>query len=378
VLLSALLAVLAVGFPRRSWRRLDQSHRALAAGNERWSLAAAAGDLGVLAWDFASDQVELDARALRQFGFAEEARHVGRPQLLAHVHEDDRGALAAAVEQALLERRDVDLRFRVVRAGGDVRTLALGARAQSTQRSLVGFVRDVTSEVQAEKLEVERNAAARASAAKSEFLSRVSHELRTPLNARLRRIAEGASQLLKLVDDLLAMAQADPGRSREGVELRPLVEHAVALLEPQRHRNTVIVKVDAREPLFVAADGGRLSQVLVHVLSNAIHGNSAGGHVRVQLEADGGDAVVIVSDTGPGLEPQQLRALFQPFNRPGAELAAMAGSGLGLVVSRRLVEGMGGTLDFTSEPPHGSRVTLRLPLLAAPQPAAAPGRQELA
>jgi signal transduction histidine kinase len=407
VLLSALLAVLAVLFARRSWQRLDQSRRALAVGNERWELAAAAGDLGVLAWDFASDEVELDARARAHFGLAGGgARRVGRTQLREHVHADDRAALTAAIELALAERRNVDVRFRVVRLddGGDVRTLALAARSELTQRSLVGFVRDVTSEVQAERLEVERNAAARANAAKSEFLSRVSHELRTPLNAvmgftqlllsdraeppsagqqaRLERVAEGGSQLLKLVEDLLAVSQVEHERSRERVELRPLVEHAVALLEPQRHRRAVRVRIDAgdaREPLVVDADRGRLSQVMVHVLSNAIHYNSVGGQVQVQLRADGEQALVIVSDTGRGLEPHQVRELFQPFNRLGAERSGVAGSGLGLVVSRRLVEGMGGSLDFASDPPHGSRVTLRLPLRPQAQPAAvASGRQELA
>jgi len=393
LLLALVLSAAAIGLARRSWRRLALSQQALLEGNERWELAAAAGDIGMFDWDLNQDHVRLDARARRIFGLGDDAPEaLERARVRECVHPDDRERLDDALQRAIAEQRSVEHRYRIVRPNGEMRTLELGARAQPGGQRVVGFLWDVTSDVLAERLKVERNAAARASAAKSEFLSRVSHELRTPLNAvigftqlmlsdradpptpaqteRLRRVEQGGQYLLKLVEDLLALTHIEQGTVSarvENVDLRPLLESAIALLEPARAAREVAIELEAPAPVVVSADPTRLSQVLFNLLSNAIKYNRPQGRVGVELRAIDGWAVLGISDTGFGLAREQIEQLFQPFNRLGAEYSNVDGSGLGLVISRRLVEQFGGSIEFTSDPPRGSLVTVRLPLAATAQ-----------
>ena len=241
-----------------------------------------------------------------------------------------------------------------------------------------------------------------ASRAKSEFLSRMSHELRTPLNAilgfsqilRLRGISltteerdqqvlqiENAGwHLLELINEVLDLARIESGAmtvSREPVALRPLVAECVQMVQPLAQSMAVTIgdRTVSTDVALVLADRTRLKQVITNLLTNGIKYNRRGGNVQLVLAAAGEWVELAVQDTGRGFSGDQLRNLYQPFNRLGADGSGIEGAGIGLVITKRLTELMGGTLTLATEAEHGSVFTLRLPRASGPAPAEAEPRQ---
>ncbi len=250
--------------------------------------------------------------------------------------------------------------------------------------------RDVTERKEAEVALRAQEAADQASKAKSEFLSRMSHELRTPLNAvigfsqllmhgangtlsagqkrHVEHILGAGEHLLEMINDILNLTRIESGHaalSMEPVSLKALVAAALPLVDTQAQARgvTVVLVSEPCQSLQVMADLRGLKQVLLNVLSNAIKYNRTGGSVTLRCErGEGADDLVsiCVADTGMGLSREQLQGLFEPFNRLGAERAGIEGTGLGLVISRRLIEAMGGTIHVDSTPGVGTEVTIRL------------------
>ena len=248
-----------------------------------------------------------------------------------------------------------------------------------------------------ERIELQRQAAA--SQAKTEFLSRISHELRTPMNAVLgfsqllresallhgegsRRereqvdaILNAGWHLLSLIDDVLDIARIESGRVRVAsgpVALDGIVRSALELLRTQAAAAGVQMLAEPQPPdappVMVLVDEVRLRQVLVNLLSNAIKYNRPGGSVRVdgalQPQEDGTAVYQLrLADDGLGMSEQQLSHLFEAFNRLGREHEGIEGVGIGLVLSRSLLELMGATIRLESEPGRGTTVFLGLPLV---------------
>ena len=247
--------------------------------------------------------------------------------------------------------------------------------------------------------ENKRAIAERASRAKNDFLSRMSHELRTPLNSVLgfgqllqldpglgeqRRehvdqIVRGGRHLLELINEVLDISRIENGTlslSPEPIDLREAVREAVALVRPLAEERAIAVRVDGDYAGYVLADHQRLKQVLLNLLSNAIKYNRHGGNVEVAAERENGHVRLEVSDTGPGVPPDRLERLFEPFDRLGAEHKGIEGTGLGLALSRSLVEVMGGTLTAANRPVEGASFAVALPAAPAPEPTvAAPAAQ---
>ncbi|OIN91060.1 MAG: hypothetical protein AUJ20_12565 [Comamonadaceae bacterium CG1_02_60_18] len=229
-------------------------------------------------------------------------------------------------------------------------------------------------------LQAARIQADRANLAKSEFLSSMSHELRSPLNAilgfaqlmeagtpaptpsqrnSLAQILKGGWYLLQLVNDILDLAAIESGKaalSMEDVPLAAVMVDCQDLVEPLAMAKSVTLRFPPTpQPWSVQADPTRLKQVLINLLSNAIKYNTPGGLVEVSYSTPAPQRLRIsVRDTGPGLAANQLAQLFQPFNRLGQETSATKGTGIGLVVSQRLVTSMGGELGVTSTVGVGS------------------------
>ncbi len=220
-----------------------------------------------------------------------------------------------------------------------------------------------------------------ANRAKSEFLSNMSHELRTPLNAIIgfgqllshadvaggnaernrgfvQHIVDAGNHLLTLINEILNLAQIESGNvsiSLEPVDLREVLEECHALTRTASAQRGIRLVFPMETTLHVNADRTRLKQVLLNLLSNAVKYNREHGAVIVECTAgDHGRVRVAVQDTGAGLTPEQLRQLFQPFNRLGLDKTVIEGSGIGLVLTKRLVELMGGTIGVHSTPGTGS------------------------
>jgi PAS domain S-box-containing protein len=261
------------------------------------------------------------------------------------------------------------------------RHMALGALHETTQ---------VLVQAKQEAEQARQNADA-ANLAKSEFLSRMSHELRTPLNAILGfgqildrqvlaplskesvgYILKGGRHLLDLINEVLDIARVEAGHlelSLEPIALDDVVPEACALVRPLACERGIHLHEDVLEPgcNYILADRQRLKQVLLNLLSNAIKYNHEGGRVEVCCEQKpDGWACIAVRDTGPGISPQDLPKLFVPFERLGASSSEVEGTGLGLVLSQRMVVAMGGTLSVESTLGQGTTFTICLPQATSP------------
>jgi signal transduction histidine kinase/ActR/RegA family two-component response regulator len=243
--------------------------------------------------------------------------------------------------------------------------------------------RDIVSRSQALQ---EMNAQLRAAnSAKNEFLSRMSHELRSPLAAimgfgqllsfsqldeqqqeRVAIMMKGGDHLLALVNEVLDISRVEEGSltiSCEPVAIQPLIDEAVELMRPIADSMEVAIQppVYAIGAGYVFADNQRLKQVVINVISNAIKYNRPGGDIRIAVEQEDANQVrITVTDTGVGLDAESLDRLFVPFERLNAAASGIEGTGLGLALSRTLVEAMAGTIGVTSTPGTGTSFWIEL------------------
>jgi PAS domain S-box-containing protein len=329
----------------------------------------------------------------------------GRP-VIALFPEDQRPLWSRLYERALRgERVSVERRFDApgVPEHLEIRLNPIGA-AGTTPSGVAVFARDVTAHarVVAEQARA-REAAEDASRAKSQFLASVSHELRTPMNAILGfaqvlagrgdgpltprqgefvgNILTAGHHLLALINDLIDLSKVEAGKldlAADGFALREQLAATVRLLAPAAGQKGLELILDVADgvPDALVGDPRRLRQVLVNLIGNAVKFTER-GHVLVRVEEEaetyGGSRLRFdVVDTGIGIPAAQRGRLFEPFVRGDAAQHEPGGVGLGLAISRRLVEAMGGRLAVESEPGAGSIFSFTLPFVVAPgAPAAA-------
>ena len=274
--------------------------------------------------------------------------------------------------------------------------------AAGNLRGFAKLTRDLTARRQTEAATANAKAMAeKNNIANSEFLSGMSHELRTSLNAILgfaqlmesdsppptpsqqegiAKIEQAGWYLLELVNEILDLAMLDSGRlswSLEPTSLMEVMHECHAAIEPLAQKSGIRMTFPRFDnPCFIKADRTRVKQVLINLLSNAIKYNRIGGSVVVECSASTPQRIrVSVTDTGAGLPPERLAQLFRPFSRVGQETSAAAGAGIGLVVTKRLVELMGGAIGVRSNVGKGS--VFWIELVAAAEPNLAAGEAEL-
>ncbi|HEY4307586.1 MAG TPA: MHYT domain-containing protein [Gemmatimonadaceae bacterium] len=314
-----------------------------------------------------------------------------------HIYYEDRACVTREYQRLADGLADYcRYEARYVTKTGDSRWVEVHARATRDADGVLvgttGVIRDVTDRRQAEEaLRAAREVAEAASRAKSEFLSRMSHELRTPLNAILGfgqlmeidatspeqtenadQIMKAGRHLLSLINEVLDITGIEAGRLRisaEAVRVADVVDEVAGLIAPLTAAQgiTLTVDRDAIGESYVRADRQRLKQVLLNLVANAVKYNRVNGTARVGYERGvDGKARVIVSDTGVGIAPKAMSRLFTAFDRLGAEMTGVEGTGLGLALSKRLTEAMNGTLGVESTLDVGTTFWIALPHAESP------------
>ncbi|MCH7652012.1 MAG: PAS domain S-box protein, partial [Nitrospinae bacterium] len=310
------------------------------------------------------------------------------------IHPDDLERMQKVFAEGDLVSNLKSLEYRVIRPDGEVRFFKAAGFPVVNQQGEIYRIAGITSDISESKkaeqdLILAKEEAERASKAKSQFLSQMSHELRTPLNAILgfgqlmesdpeeplteyqqqsvSEILKAGKHLLELINEILDLSRIEAGHltlSFENVNLNYLTEELVTLCAPMAKKNNIelLNYVPLHDDLFVYADRVRLKQVLLNLVSNAIKYNKASGSVKIDATGNRETGIRIsVSDTGIGIPEDRLDDLFQPFNRLGSEKTDIEGTGVGLTITKQLVELMNGSIEVDSRLGEGSTFSVTLP-----------------
>jgi PAS domain S-box-containing protein len=370
---------------------------ALRKSEERFRLVARAANDAVWDWDLQTNKVWWGEGIQTLFGYPKDVVQAGMEWWNERIHPEDREATTSGIRAAIDGGQlfwSAEYRFR--RADGsyaDVfdRGYVLRDPVGRHPLRMIGAVVDITERKREEEAVWKAKEAEQANQAKSEFLSRMSHELRTPLNAILgfaqllemdplpkeqqegvKHILKGGRHLLDLINEVLDIARIEAGRmtiSLEPVPLDGVVQEAVDLITPMVAEMQIQLHAEAAHSpgRHILADRQRIKQVLLNLLSNGVKYNRQGGTVTFAFEdAPEGRLRIKVSDTGPGIPADKIDRLFIPFERLGAEQTGIPGTGLGLALSKRLVDAMGGAMGVSSTVDQGSTFWVDLPLAASP------------
>ncbi|MEO5844265.1 MAG: PAS domain-containing protein [Caldimonas sp.] len=373
---------------------VTEQHRALDALHDASERAAfITGHAGIGTWEADVDGCgRWNAQMFQLRGLAPRESAPSRDEWMALVHPDDVAIVFDSMTDTPAGRMAVAYEFRVRLPDGSYRWLASRSAAVLDDAGRlarrVGVNWDITESKNAEIARQQAALAEREIQAKSQFLSRMSHELRTPLNAvlgftqllqiearqsaepaqlaKLEHIRAAGDHLLSLINDVLDLSGLEAGEFRlslQPVDLGELIRQSLPLLQSLASQHGIELETGRAEGV-AHADPTRLRQVLINLISNAIKYNRRGGTVRVESHGALGEAMVSVRDTGRGLSAEQIARLFEPFNRFGVESEGIEGTGIGLVIVKALVDGMGGRIDVESDPGGGTVFSVTLPATA--------------
>ena len=363
--------------------------------------------LGHWRWTRGTDYYQLSEDICALYGVSPDNPRLHLNRLFEAVHPEDHIAVRVALHGLFKDHTPQELEYRLRVPDGSYRSVWVDGRCEcdsnGTVVSIFGVIQDITER---KRIEMDLRAALEqaevASRAKSQFLASMSHELRTPLNAvlgfsemirdqrlgptaftRYREYAadihDSGTHLLSLIDGLLDVSKIEAGRYElyeQHLDLRLVIERAVRTVQPVAARKQQSIQVDMPSTrIMLLADEKALYQILLNLLSNALKFSHPRGMIEIEVTAGADGIAVAVEDHGVGIPEDQLPNVGTPFFQAHVKTARIAGgTGIGLNVSRSLIELHGGTLAITSRYGHGTRVTVTLPLgrvLSSASPSAA-------
>lgn len=370
---------------------------------ERLSRSQEFANIGTWDWDIRSDEVFWSERSKKMFGYSSELEDISFDDFSRVVHPEDLSMVNNAVKACMEKGVKYNLEHRVIWSDGSVHWLHERGdviRSESGEAlHMLGVVQDIDERKRAEKeLISAREEADNANRAKSQFLSSMSHELRTPMNAimgfsqlmtmetepglnesqleNVTEISKASQHLLELINDVLDLAKIEAGHinlSIEAVGIAEVISETLQLITPLAQKRGIEISVarDSNEISFeelseqyyaVRADRTRFRQILLNLLSNAVKYNCDNGKINISYQQSENNLTRIsITDTGAGLSTEEQKQLFQAFHRLEAEESEIEGTGIGLIITKNIVELMGGNIGVESQQGTGSTFWFELP-----------------
>lgn len=363
---------------------------------ERLQLGQTHAHVGTMDWEVRSGRVFWSKSVGPLFGHRAGEIETDLEHFFAAVHPDDCESVMRALDACVRNDMHYDMEYRVVWPDGSIHWQSGSGAAIHDARGeavrLVAILQDINTRKQTEIALIKaREEADRTNRTKSEFLSHMSHELRTPMNAILgfaqlmqyddtlpeshvenvHEILQAGNHLIELINEVLDLAKIESGGfdlSLGPVAVSSVIEECLSLIQPASARRGIEINYMPSPTCGVRADRTRLKQALLNIISNGVKYNCDHGTLSVSLaEVYNGDWVRIgVHDTGEGMKAEELRQIFEPFERLGQKGSNIEGTGIGLTITKRMVELMGGSVNVESTPGSGSTFSIELPREDAP------------
>jgi len=369
------------------------AEKALRTSQERLKTSQDFAKFGTWDWHVETDKIFWSEQVALLFGHKLHNFEMTYETYIEHIYPDDREKVKDAIRNCVTKGKNYDIQHRIVWPDGSLHWLHeqgdVIRNEDGRATRMLGILHDITeTKLREKELEEARIIADNANKAKSEFLSRMSHELRTPLNAilgfaqllgisrkhpleerqqkQVAQIVDAGKHLLDLINEVLDLAKIEAGHlslSIEGVNMEMVLEECISLTQPLADEKGISLVCDPAFNKILWVDRTRLKQVLLNLLSNAVKYNNEDGRVHLQVtQQDPKHIRFSIIDTGRGMTENQQSQLFKPFNRLGAEQGDIEGTGIGLTLTKQLVEAMDGVIGLESEAGKGTTFWVDLPL----------------